>query len=266
MRRALIVAGIVLALALPSSPADATGLPVIDAANLVQNIEQYVQDFQQLEQMYRDYEAFITQYRDFKVNWKTYLVGRLLMARSQHNDPRFGYSLFRIARYLQPDGNWRADIETVIKAHYRVHDQPEMFRSLVSLYANDKSLQSLLSEYGTEYTHRTHAMDPYYVQAAQYRASENRLTALDDLSRQLASLTDRSETAQLQTIGATLITIGQQNETTINALHMIATQASAQMLREQDDRQRARDLEYERLRSVQPLPAPGCGSMCYGGW
>lgn len=261
--RSVIVALLCVALALPR-PAAATGIPVIDVANLVENVRQAIQTYQQYVQDYEHYVQMFNQYKDLKENWKKMVLDRLLISAVSSRDPRLGYSALKAAQYLNPDsGNWRESVETLLRLHYNVRDPYWTSNYAASRYSGNLGQAEALWQ--REYREQAPLLDAYHFQAAQEQVSQERMRTIDELQGTLNGLGERSELRQLQAIGSGITVLARQNEASIDAMHMLMAVQTHEQYRLISARQQAREANMRHAEALRGAQQP-CRNNCIIYW
>lgn len=262
--RCTLVVLMALAVIAPASPAKASGIPVVDVANLVENVRQAYQTYEQYLQDFEHYRQMVEQYRDFKENWKKMALDQLLLSAAQSRDPRLGYSALQAAQYLNADaGTWRDSIETLLRIHYDVRSPDDLQRLAIGNYSGN--LDPAYRTWEREYREQAPLLDAYHFQAAQEHASHERMNTIGELQATLNGLGERSEVRQLQAIGSGVTVLARQNEASIDAMHMMMALQSHEAYRVISARARAREGAMQHAAAVRDARMP-CRRDCLRFW
>jgi len=247
-------------LTMPVTTSRAAGIPVIDAANLVQAV-------QQLLSMYREYELLFNQYRDFVENIKHFDAERFLLGYLVGRDPRLGRSFLAQARFLDPDHpQWKSDLQTLLVRHYALLDEHEAGTLISQAFRRPDNV----AYYNDLYQRRDAELEPIYDayawQGYQQRVSEIRQEQLERLKGTFSGMGSRSALKQQQATNGLLFLMAQQAEANQDAMAMLAGLQVQQRLRAQSNLERARQAELQRLATVRDRLDFDCGDNCARVW
>lgn len=257
LKRLVLVLCLAATLTIPAAPARAYVAPVIDLANLAQAISQVMQLIQQ-------YRALKEQLEGLKENWKSMLLDRLMLKALESRDARLAASAINAIQYLDPNNSqWRDRVETLLRLHYNLPLTNGETSILRAAYTGNAD--NLIYRVYEEQRMRQPVLDAHFFQAAQEKAGRNRQDALDRLQDRLNNLGEKSETKQLQAIGAALVLLGRQQEAGIDAMHAKMTQDQHTELMKLSALQTARNAQMAHARRMQRARNP-CNGPCMRNW
>jgi hypothetical protein len=257
LKRFVLALSLATLIAAPATPVRAFVAPVIDLANLAQAITQVTQLIQQ-------YRALKEQLEGLKENWKAMLLDRLMLKAMESRDARLAASAINAIQYLDPNnGQWRDRVETLLRLHYNLPLTNSEISVLRQSYSgNTDALAFRLRE---EQKMRAPVLDAHHFQAAQEKVARNRQDALDRLQTKLNGLGEKSETKQLQAIGAALVLLGRQQEAQIDALHAKMTQDQHEELMALSALQASREGQMAHAARLRRARNP-CNGPCIRYW
>lgn len=238
MKRAWLFVALLLAV----NPARATGWPVIDIANDIHNIINYIQTM-------LEYKERVEHYKRQMENLSAKDIGFLLL-RGAGRDERLGRSVTSYLQYLDPNSSdWRQSAETILATYYALPERRLGSYEIDIAFLFGEPGRRVQEDIQSAYERRAPEMDVYHFLAAQEEPAQRRLMTLGDIEGMMGGLGDRSEVAQLQTIGTALALIGKQNEASLDAMHMMLSQQHMQGMQAAD--QKTRKVQGEILRTMR---------------
>jgi hypothetical protein len=263
MKHLAIVCVLLFASALPGR-ADAQWA-VVDIVNWIENYEQVVQQYMTRANTYSQLVEFKKKYEDYRETISAIKeVRQLIVERGGGLDHRMGYSFLGLARRLDPDSpTWRRDVEDLLRMHYDMPSIDDLHQEIASAYGGRRG--PLVTRALRNNREHLPLLDGYHFQAAQRRASDERRKTLDKLEDTLAGLGDKSETKQLQTIGALLTLQAKQQEAVLDAVQMLSTAQNQQLLLDRSEDNRVFREEMARIKSL-PQRQLTCAPNCMARW
>lgn len=200
---------------------------VIDVSNLVENVKQALQAYQQLQQLVRQYQVLKDQAEDLKTSLKAMDIRNLILQFGEGIDPRLGWSALAYAQYLDVDSSdWRDRVMDLLRVHYDIPDRVDLEQLISTNFgANGQQLRNIVDRLERE---NEPLLDVYHFQAAQRAVQEERQEMLENLTGRMTSLGDKSEVKNLQAIASALALVAKQQEAQIDYLAMSSSQGQVE--------------------------------------
>lgn len=268
LRKLLQIALMVVLLVVPVRHPSATGWPVIDVANLTQNIQNVIYQWQQITEMYRQYRLLYDQYKDTVENLKNANAGRLLLGYLMGRDARLGRSQMSGAQYLDPNApQWRQNIESLLRRSFHLLDQVDGAIAVSHAFDHGSGYERALRYFERRDAEMTPLLDAYHFQATQEEAAGDRQHQLETIKQSFASLADRTALRQAQHTNGLLAIQAQQQEAMIDSQHMLMSIIVQEQMQRQSALDRANAAELRRLARERTRPAYTCpGGNCFPVW
>jgi conjugal transfer/entry exclusion protein len=264
IKRYALTICLILGVALPAQRTNAFVAPVIDIANLAQNIQNVIYQWKQITEMVRQYQVLYEHYKDTVENLKHADPRGLLLGYLMGRDARLGGSALGGAQYLDPNGpQWRQNMETLLRSHYHLLDKVDAAVAASQAFDGGSAYERAMRFFERRDAEMTPLLDAYHFQATQEHAAEDRQRQLERLKQSFSGLSDRSALRQQQHANGLLAIQAQQNEAIIDSQHMLMSILVQEQIQRQSTLDRANEAEIRRLvrertRPVYTCPQGGC--------
>jgi conjugal transfer/entry exclusion protein len=242
-----------------TSQSRATGIPVIDVANLAQSVQNVISQARQITEMVRQYQILYDHYKDTIENLKNTDARGLLLGYLMGRDARLGNSFLSNAQYLEPNSpQWRQNVELLLRKHYHLLDKVNGAVAASNAFQPGPGLDRAMAYFENRDRELSPLLDVYHFQATQERAADDRQDRLEALKNSFSGLNDRTALRQAQHTNGLLGLIAQQHEAQIDANHMLLGVLVQEQIQRRSALDRANEAELNRLAQERARPRFVC--------
>ena len=251
----------------------AGGIPVIDAANLSEQLRQYLQELEEFQemlnqsttmtsqylQMVRDYEQVLREYNHFLNQIKS--IRHMISNQDWMNLMRMIKSYYgediraTIASMDPEDENYETEMEEVLENYGHVPRDPEAIKTdaeALGIWSHHYggAVEEDYRNYGL-YKDRMRMVSDNAKKDARFKAD------IDKHSIIVHNLGDESDLATLQEMALQNITIMNQKRAMLQTMNQVLMNMETEAAMEAAKRARAREAELERLKKRKPTELLG---------
>ena len=272
---ALITCGLIFAASLcfQSRLVQAGGIPVIDSANLAEQLKQYLQDLKDFQEMLdqgttmtKQYIQMVYNYHQVLREYQHYLrqlkgIKHMISAKEWRNLMRIikyyrGKSKRSVVTAMDPyDPNYEDDLNTVLGSYGHVPRDP------VDVAADAQMLGIWSYQYRREVNQDYEKYELYKDRLRMVSDNENKIEELRELIQihqdNINNLGDESDLATLQENNLQNVTIMKQNDSMLKTLNQVLLNMESEVAEKAARRAKAREAELIRLKNRQPTQRLG---------